>query len=445
MSKVVLTVLLFGIVTLGQAQKKVSISQAENDLEKHKEELIQLLAVKYGIDTGLKGIQITYQEGPYVRYSMNAESYGWKYVSKPDLLIHKFKATTPTYDNGNKFLFEIEVVYNAHEYGFFGARKYLGEYVYNGISLNMTEFQGKEISQGLLQDRLNLILLAKPSLLQADDFQFVQIDSIGFEKQEETKILGWPGFYYQIDVYGLGVDIKDGYYEKEYEVERTAKLHATFTAAYYLYEGSWKMNQQYFYFKDVQTYEESTSGFVPAYKKLDETSLVEMIGGAQIVESIPSTSLRKVNDLKRLIVYRYSTCSKETFIEGELLTKMFSSTAGKEALDELYSFKDQMKAYALDSVSLRFSNMAEKFEEDNSTLDLVLNFTVKRDLESAQVKSYKGKVSKEAYKLIKYRAKGYMQWVITARLLDGSVKIEALTVNNFVTYNNGGSTKHPLD
>lgn len=445
MKKLGLMLSLLLVAVNALSQSPISQSQAEKDLYAHKARIEKLMLDRYGITEGLKDCKISHIAGPYRRYSSQAKSYGWNYVSDLDQSFHLFSIVTPKYDNGNEFEFELEVIYDSYEYGFFGARKAYGKFEYSAVSLNLKEFKGNELNEALLLDKLNDLSNEKPKAFNIDKYKFYQVDSVKFKKIQEKKTLGWTGFEYQVDLYGKAVETMIGFSDLEYESVKTANIHATLSAAYILYYGEWKIAENYVYLTEKVITNEKETNDVPAYKKLDELSLVDMMGKNVISDSIPNNTYRKANDIKRLILRRFSTQSRDEFIQGEFLTTLFDNDKGNEGLNHVYAFKKTMKEYLLDSVSFNFTDYSSAFKGNGYKVDYTLNYNVKRELDSKSVKAYKGEVSKDAYQILKYKTKGYVVFKFTVLLKDNKFMVDDFWFYNAVKYNNGGETTHPVN
>lgn len=443
-----LTMLFLTLLSFGQSVP--TKEKATKDFQLKKESIEKQLKF-LGIETGLKDIKVEHTEGPYRKYSIGAITYYYDHVSDQDAAYHKFKLTTPTYANGDKFVLEVVINYDSYLYQNSGYRKSLNKYELRSAKVSVITYEGKDLTTTQLMEKLNDLTILKGKEFEvAYKYHFVTIDEVSFEKLGQRNYQGTTLNKYEIRIKGTGANFEsngDNYIE--YEIRETADIEAYYTADIGLSKGEWKFVD--YSLKQDRSKEKITNIVedpdVPAYISLRYKSLKEIIEGPHFADDISVYSKKYMNDLKSLVLFRLNTVPKEEFIKGELLTNLFASEEGKYAIDQYYNLRQTMKDYYLDSVSVGFaSNRTQILEGQTGQFDI--SYSVIRDASKELYKKAKTEgASKAQLAIIKYPGKGYYNLTMQLKEVDGKVVVSEVkepAQANRIKYINGGERTHPI-
>jgi hypothetical protein len=424
--------------------------KASKDFQLKKESIEKQLKF-LGIETGLKDVKIEHSGGPYRKYSIGSRTYYYDHVSVQDAAYHKFTLTTPTYSNGDKFVLDVLINYDSYQYLNSGYRKNLGKYALRSARVSVKSYEGKELTSSQLLEKLNDLSILKGKEFQvANKYHFVSIDEVSFEKKSQRNYKGTILYAYEIKIKGKGANFEsngDNYIE--YEVRETADIEAYFKADIGLSKGQWKFVD--YSFQPVRSKEKISNIIknpdVPAYISLRYKSLKEIMASPHISENISIYSIKYMNDLKNLVLFRLNSVSKDEFIQGELLTNLFSTEEGISALKQFYNLKKTMTDYYLDSVKIGFSSNRTRILEGKNG-QFSISYSVKRTPSKETFKEAKANgATKAQLSIIKYPGKGYYNLRIQLSELDGKIHIsEVITPEraNQIKYINGGERRHPI-
>lgn len=449
--KLTLLITTFLICSFSFGQTIPSKERALKDFKLKKESIEKQLKF-LGIESGLKNIKVEHSGGPYRKYSIGARTYYYDHVADQEAAYHKFKLTTPTYSNGDKFVLKVIIDYNSFEYLNSGYRRNLGKYALRSAKVSVESYEGKELTNSQLFEKLNDLSILKGKEFEvANKYHFVSISEVSFEKKGKRNYQGTTLFEYGIKIKGKGAKYEsngDDYIE--YEIRETADIEAHYTADIGLIKGQWKFVD---YSLRQDRSKEKISNIienpdVPAYISLRYKPLKEIMVGPHVSEDISIYSIKYMNDLKSLILYRMHTVPKGKFVEGELLTNLFSTEQGKSALDQFYNLRQTMNVYYLDSVKVGFaSNRTQIIKGKNGQFSI--SYSVKRTASKELFKKAKSEgATKAQLAIIKYNAKGYYNLDIDLAVKEGKIIISDVILPvraNEIKYQNGGSTrKHPI-
>jgi hypothetical protein len=448
--KTTLALALLFLTLLSFGQTIPAKEKATKDFQIKKESIEKQLKF-LGIETGLKDVKVEHSEGPYRKYSVGAISYYYDHVADQDAAYHKFKLTTPTYANGDKFVLEVVMDYDSYEYLSSGYRKSLNKYELRSARVSVKSYEGKELTSTQLLEKLNDLSIIKGKEFEvANKYHFVAIDEVKFEKKGQRNYQGTTLYNYEIKIKGTGAEFEsngDNYIE--YEIRKTADIEAYYTADIGLSKGQWKFVD--YSLKQNRSKEKITNIVedpdVPAYISLRYKSLKEIMAGPHFADDISVYSIKYMNDLKSLVLFRLNTVPKEEFIKGELLTNLFASEEGKSAIEQYYNLRQTMKDYYLDSVSVGFaSNRTQILEGKTGQFDI--SYSVKRDASKELNKKAKADgASKTQLAIIKYPGQGYYSLSMQLKVVDGKVVFSEVrepgSVNR-IKYINGGEKTHPI-
>lgn len=448
--KIIFTFILTLGFTLLHSQQIPTKDRALKDI-KLKTESIEKQLEFFGIQSGLKDIKIEHSGGPYRKYSTGARTFYYDHVSDFDAAYHKFTLTTPKYHNGDKFTFNLIISYNSYHYLHSGYRKSLGKYKLNIATISVNSYEGKELTNSQLIEKLNDLSKENGKAFEIDNkYHFTQIETIDFERIEQRIRQGVTYYEYEIKMKGKGAKYESSAGDYiEYEIRETADITAYYTADVGLINGKWKFMdyslKQDFNKIEVTNVEKDPN--VPAYQSLRNLSLKEILTGPQISNEISVYSIKYMNDLKSLVLLRLSQVPKEEFIKGELLTTLFSTEAGQSAFDQFYNLKQTMKDYYLDSIQVGFASNRTQIEKGGQG-QFSVSYRVKREPSKELLKKAKSEgATKEHLRIIKYRAKGYYNLSIDLKEENGKIFIDEVISPkgaNQIKYINGGETRHPL-
>lgn len=446
--KNILTLLLITISFGISAQTVPSKSKAEQDI-KSKAASINKQLTRFGDKLKFSDMTLAYAEGHFRKYSQSAAYYGYQYVSQPDMVYYLYSLTSPKYPNGDQFVFDVYVKYDSYRYETGGYRKPLGKYTLHSVNIVLKSFEGNDLSEQHLFQELNKFSIEKGKKFQADKYEFVRVDSVTFTKTEKIVKNGATKYRYLVDIYGFGVDFMyAGSDVIEYEIKSSADVHGVYSTEFILDQGKWKLHDITFFnvpgdneFSNVKE-----DPMVPAYKSLNQVSLKTLMMGEQLADEIPKTTYRAANDLKRLLTKRLDEETRENFVKGELLTQLFSTTQGQEALDIFYGFKKTMKDYKLSKIEFKANDYASMIKKDGETKSFRFSYRVKRKLTPEELKAAKKDktIPKEAKQILKYRADGYLEYNLEVKLDNNQFKVVGFDYRNNVKYYAGTDNKHPM-
>jgi hypothetical protein len=444
--------LLFTIATiLSFGQTIPTKERAEKDFYLKKESIEKQLKF-LGIESGLKDIKVEHSEGPYRNYSIGSKIYYYDYVTEKDAAHHKFILTTPTYPNGDKFVLSVVINYDSYLYPSNGYRKSLGKYELRSAKVSIRSYEGKELTSTLLLEKLNDLSVLKGKEFEVEyKYHFVDIDEVSFEKMGQRNYQGTTLTKYQIKVKGQVAEFESNNGEDymEYEIRESADVEVYYTADIGLSEGEWKFVD--YSLKQDRSKSKITNiekdPNVPAYISLRYKSLKEIMAGPHIASDIPKTSIKYMNDVKNLVINRFNMVPKNKFVQGELLTSLFSTDQGKSALNQLYNLKQTMADYYLDSVSVSFNSNRTRISEKNGGQFSISYSVIRESSKELSKKAKSNGASKEQLAIIKYPAKGYYNLSMQVSLVNGSAVISEVILPeraNRIEYVNGGLREHPM-
>lgn len=407
----------------------------------------------FGIESGLEGIKVEHTGGPYEYYSIGSRTYYYDHVSDRDAAYHTFKMTTPTYDNGDKFIFKVKIGYDSYEYMSTGYRKSLGKYALRSADISIDSYEGKELTNSLLLENLNKFSIEKGKELEvANKYHFYQIDELTFEKTGKQSYRGTTQYLYEIKIAGKVAEyMTQGDDYIEYEIEETADVVAFYNAKVTLVDNEWVF-LDYFLNEDrsktkISNVQENPE--VPAYKCLRFISLKEIMNGPIVSDDISMYSYKYFNDIKDLVFKRLHEVPREEFIKGDLLTNLFSTEEGKSALNQFYSLRQTMEDYYLDSVKSGVDAYGVRLEKDDD-VQFNISYRVERTASKELSKLAKAEgASKDKLAVIKKNGKGYYSLNMRVSVIDGKIVITSVlkpAIASEITYEDGSyqGAKHPL-
>lgn len=445
--KISLFLILFISVLSSLAQTLPNKDKARKDIELKKNQLKNL-----GIETGLNGVEIEHEEGPFRYYSIGSRTYYYDHVSEQDAAYHVFKLTTPLYENGDKFILRLEINYNSYNYLSSGYRKSFGKYALRAANVSIKSYEGKELTKSKLLEELNKLSVKKGKEFEVDNkYHFTHIKNVEFEKLEQQNYKGTTLYNYKIKIVGIGAEFESSLGDfTEYEIRKVAEIEAYYNAKIGLSQGKWmfvdyslKQDREQTKINNIKV-----DPILPAYESLRHKSIKELMKGPIISEDISVYSIKYLNDLKRFVIFRLNTVSRNEFIKGELLTNLFTTESGKSALNQFYNLKQTMDDYYLDSVKCYFdSNRSQIIENKSGQFNL--SYSVKRDASKDLYKKAKAAgVRKDMLNVIKYSANGYCKFNLKIGLVNGKVVVletkDPLFYNRIKYTNGGQKVTHPI-
>lgn len=445
-------IFVFGQISFGQTVP--TESQAKKALDS-RITTIEKQMIGYGATDGMKGAKIEFSKGPYSEYSYSASKFGWNYVVKPDVVYYYYKITTPLSKNGDKYVFEVKVWFNSYQYDNDGRRTSLNGYKLDGVNAYISSYEGKDLNDSQLLSILNDLSKENPKLFKVDNnFEFVKIDSVKFTKRDYTNSKLPGNKYYEVDIFGpagnflsLGLDNKD---KIEYETEKTAYINGKYYLTVFKHGTKWESAGMREYFHNLQKENiytnESIETVYPAYKRLGEVTLKDLMARYTLVDTIPKTTYRASDDIKRLITNRLLTVDRKDFIKGEFLSQFFKSDESKKILDEMYVFKNTAKTYYCKTTDIGFTPWT-LFENEGDEKVLEFRFYVERRLPAEELKRIKTeeKPEKIVMKTIKMPVRGFLVAKFTVKLQNNKfILIKSESTSYWKNYNTGDKINHPL-
>tara|TARA_B110000285_G_C14816905_1_gene464628 strand:- start:210 stop:734 length:525 start_codon:yes stop_codon:yes gene_type:complete len=170
------------------------------------------------------------------------------------------------------------------------------------------------------------------------------------------------------------------------------------------------------------------------------------MAGYQVADEISIYSNKYMNDLKSLVMHRFFAVEKDEYIKGELLTGLFSTEAGKSALDQLYNIKRTMKDFYLDSVEFQNGQSLYTRIREGGFGQYNIAYVVGRNASKELLKkAKKNGATKAQLAIIKYPAKGYYDVSMELSVVDGKVVISEVGnpgPSNQIRY--GNDNRHPI-
>lgn len=445
--KKTLTVTMLFLAFLSFGQTIPTKEKATKDFQLEKESIEKQLKF-FGIESGLKDIKVEHSAGPYRKYSIGAKNYYYDHVSEQDAAYHKFTLTTPTYENGDKFELDVIIDYDSYEYLSSGYRNNLGKYALRYASVSVKSYEGKDLTTAKLIEKLNELSSRQGQEFEvANKYHFISIEEVSFKKLEQRNNQGTALNEYEIKIIGKGADFgTNGDNFIEYEIEETADIEAYFTAEIALLDGKWDFYSLYQDRSKGKISNVIENPNVPAYISLRYRPLKELMAGYQVADEISIYSNKYMNDLKSLVMHRFFAVEKDEYIKGELLTGLFSTEAGKSALDQLYNIKKTMKDFYLDSVEFQNGQSPYTRIEEGGFGQYKIVYVVGRNASKELLKkAKKNGATKAQLAIIKYPAKGYYDVSMELSVVDGKVVISEVGdpgPSNQIRY--GNRNRHPI-
>ncbi len=450
LSKTIILLFISFISLTAAAQTIPSKSKALSDFNLKKESVESQMKF-LGIESGLKNVKIEQTEGPYRRYSIGSRTYYYDHVSEQDAAYFIFKLTTPVYDNGDQFVLRVEMDYDSYTYKSTGYRKSLGKYALRSAKVSVESYIGKDLSNAQLFEKLNDHSIKEGKSFEVDNnYHFTEIESVEFVKINQQNFQGTTLYNYEIIIKGVGADFRsNGSDYVEYEIVKKADLEAHYKAQVGLSKGQWK-----FVDYSLKPNREKTKlaniekdPNVPAYESLRYKSLKEIMNGPIVADDISIYSYKYMNDLKSLVLYRLNSTVKDDFLQGDLLTNLFSTEQGKSALNQFYGLKKTMQDYYLDSVKCTFASNATLITKGGSC-QFDLSYSVQRKPSKELSKKAKADgADKGQLAVIKYPAKGYYSLRMELSVVNGNIVVTDVSEPgraNRISYINGSDLRHPI-
>lgn len=400
MRKLIMTFMLaIGFAGILEAQTEPGFAKAKKDLMSHKSKLSYFLS-EYNFSS-VDGFDIQQKEGPFKKYSYEANNSLYKYIWTPDLLVYHFTAVAPKTAEGDEYTFTFTVSYSRSSFKN-GYGELQNNYNFYAVGGAVQSYKGKALSKAALEKALFEDTKAHPGSMNFNiSHDLVKVDSIVFEKNEDFKAVGYSKTLQEYFMTVYGVAVKEA---GDYEYSEIANVKAQYSMTVDLKNGKWVTSMI-----RKQGSPELSGAYVnknfPPVNFTKDVGVEETYKKYSLVKELPIESYRYIMDLCRLIESQYVN-ERDVFINVAMLRKLFQGEEGKLALDRIYQMKKIIDKYHLTVKKMEVKNNYGGVSKDKPGM-IQVYFSLERNLSKEDVKILKSKgVDKSVLNVIKYPAKG---------------------------------------
>lgn len=435
-TSIILTLILLVLISPSQATAQIQPGwkKAEADVHIKQGEITHFLE-QYGFSS-TNDFQLSQKSEPYVNYSYKANNTLYKYLWEPDLIVYSFYAKAPLLASGDEFTFIFSISYARSRFS--GDQGELtNTYQFYSLGASIHEYKGKDLNEAVLNKCL--FDYGKGGFYVQGKYQFAKVDSIKYERTEESTAGSNTAQQYNATVFGEAVRELG-----EYEYSSVAYLEAEFSMTIDANNGGWEVT----WLKRTGTEPKLTNIHEnPNYPAVNLTKDVGLLPTFQQYDRVvvESDQYRYLKDLCRLLDSERHR-EKEDFLSIDQIKRLFSGEKGAEALDQLYKLYAVFEKYSLTVSATECSTrygMGVKPDNGNS---IKFSFTLSRELTKEELKTMKSEgASKQALAVAKYPAKGYVYLVMELENHDDELTIVDSYINNELVLKNGNNSKHPLE